>query len=92
MKHAIDYHFKVYIDQKFDCNQCSLSQANLHQHIRGAHDSGWVSPCGITYSWPPKMFRHRKKCQQCKLTKQKKETGAENLDKRIGKEIAKKSK
>ena len=83
------------MDQKFDCNQCSLStniQANLQQHIRGAHGRGWVSPCGIKYSWLPKMFRHQKKCQKCKLIKQKKETGAKKLAKQIAKENAKKKK
>ena len=66
-KQAMDYHFKVHMDPKFDCNQCSLStntQAYLQQHIRGAHRSGWVSPCGIRYSWLPKMFHHHKKCSQ----------------------------
>ena len=66
------------------------TQANLWQHIRGTHGRGWVSPCGVKYSWPPKMFRHHKKCQKCKLMKQKKETGAEKLAKQIGKENAKK--
>ena len=93
MKHATDYHFKVHMDQKFDCNKCSLTtntQANLCQHIRGAHSSGWVSPCGMRYSWPPKMFRHCKKCAQCKLIKQKNEIGTKKLAKWIGKKNSKK--
>ena len=91
-KRAMDYHFKVHMDQKFDCNQCSLStnnQDNLHQHIIGAHGSWWLSPCGIRYSWAPKMFRHHKKCAQCQIIKKKKETVTEKLAKWIGKEMLK---
>ena len=66
------------------------THTNLQQHIRGAHGSGCVSPCGIRYSWPPKMFRHHKKCVQCQNIMKKKETGAEKLAKLIGKENAKK--
>ena len=94
-KRAMDYHFKVHTGQRFDCNVCPFytnTQANLWQHVRGIHGSGWVSPCGTSFSWPPKMFCHRKKCSQCQAIKTKKQTAATKLASRVYKQPRKKLK
>ena len=54
-----------------------LTHRLIYSNILGEH----TALDGIKYSWLPKMFWHRKKCQQCKLIKQKKETSAKKLAK-----------
>ena len=94
-KRAMDYHFKVHMGTIFRCINCSFdtnTEANLRQHVRGAHGPGWVSPCGKRFSWPPKMFRHRKKCSGCQGIKKRKDTAAIKLARVISKQERKKSK
>ena len=48
MKCAMDYHFKVHMDQQVDFNQCSLS-TNIYGNILGEHmGEGGFHPVGLS--------------------------------------------
>ena len=82
-------HRQIHQGQVFTCDKCPFfktdTEPNLRQHISGKHGKGWCSPCGQRFSWPPKMFRHRKKCTVCKNIKVKTDKQAEKLANKLSK-------
>ena len=61
---SMNTHCIVHQNQKFTCKKrptfSTNTLPNLHQHQRGKHGRGCMSPCGKQFDWPPKMFRHKK--------------------------------
>ena len=59
----------------YGCSRCPKqcdSLYNLSQHIKGYHGDGWLLPCGEREQWPSLVQKHKKKCGNCKLIKEKK--------------------
>ena len=83
-KRAMKAHVKSHYDEEVvcqhvlkngkECGQICIDTVNLKQHERGMHGEGWVTPCGIRYSWPGPMYKHRRECDDCQdiLEKKKK--------------------
>ena len=75
-KHTMDYHLNMHHNRKFTCTVCSFStdtNSNLRQHHLEQHRQGWLAPRGMKFQWPPKLFRHKKKCSTSLKLKEKKE-------------------
>ena len=79
----MDAHRIVHLNQQFRCEKCPTfctnTAPNLRQHKRGKHGRGWKSPCGKRFDWPPKMFRHKKKCSKCIKIKENQERAVEKI-------------
>ena len=69
-KRYLKEHSKKHVDEDkhYQCTSCTRScssKANLHAHVRGAHEGGYITLCSKKIDWPPKYHRHLRNCKDC---------------------------
>ena len=74
-KDALRQHVDTHTDERHSCELCPKTfntVSNLKQHIKGAHEDGFISLCGCSFDWSDKCNEHQKECTECQRLKEEK--------------------